>query len=99
MLTCCSRAVERSLAFATIEACKMTACKWCPNDSVARDIESARREALNRCFRIVPRQFVDFSERRLGRIRPWDDSDNSPWKTEDTSPNGTIRRIDSHSIK
>src|SRR5262249_5941890 len=99
MLTCCSRTVERALAFATIEACEMAACKWSPNDAVARDIESAGREALNRGFRIFPRQFVDFSERGLGRIRPWVDSDNPTWKTEDRSPNGTIRPIDSHAIE
>src|SRR5262249_26971847 len=99
MLTCRRRAGQRALSFTTIEACEMAACKWGPKHALARDVEASGREALTRLFRIVPRQFVDFSERGLGRIRPWGDSDNLTWKTEDRSPNGTIRRIDSHSVE
>src|SRR5438552_280459 len=62
MLAGCCRAIERPFALATIEACEMTAGKRRPHHAIARDIESARREALYRCFRIPPGQFVDFRE-------------------------------------
>src|SRR5215470_3316846 len=99
MLACCVWTIERSLALAAIETREVAAGERRPNDTIARDIQSAWRESLNRRFRIVPRQLVHFSERGLGGIRSGSDSDDRTGETEDRSPNGAIGRTHSHAIE
>src|SRR5262249_25099602 len=70
-----------------------------PNDSVTGNVESARREPLNGRLRIVPRQFVNFRDRGLRRIRTRNDPDDGPGEAEDASPNRTVRRIHGYAVE
>src|SRR5215470_17423394 len=70
-----------------------------PNNSVAINIEPARREPVNRSFWIVPWQFVDFRKsccRGIGsRVQP----DYGTRKTQYRSPDRSIRRADGDTVE
>src|SRR5205807_8284649 len=71
VLPCRCRSVKWSLALATIEASKVSACDDCPDDAVAIDVQPARCEPANGRIWTVPRQFVNFRQGGRWRVRPW----------------------------
>src|SRR5262245_61214381 len=99
MLACRRRTVEWPFTFAAIKAGKMAARERRPHNTITGDIESARRETLNRGFRIVPGQFVDFGECGLGRIGSGSDPNDGARETEDRSPDTPVCRVDCYTIE
>src|SRR5277367_968810 len=76
------RAIERSFAFAAIKACQVPAGQGHPNDAVAVDVHSPRREAPHRSPGILPWDFVICGQSCFRRIRSRIQADDPSWETE-----------------
>ena len=92
MLSRGRRALQRTLALAPIEAREMSARQDRPDNALAVDVHAARRKALHRCFRIVPRHFVDLGERGLRRMLAWNEANERTRHALNGSPHRSIRR-------
>src|SRR5688572_14218023 len=92
MIAGCFRAVERSFAFAAVEAAKVTACERCPNHTFLVDIGSANAKA---------RQWdiIDFRERGLGWIGPGRNPHHRSGEAPEGAPDRAIRRVRHYRIK
>src|SRR5262249_2488583 len=99
VLTCSLRAIQRAFAFATIEARKLTAREHRPDDSIGIDVHAARREALCRRLRVVPRHFVVLGERRVRRVRPRHHANDRSRHPKYGTPDGSIHRTRRHAIE
>src|SRR6185503_11338995 len=93
------RPVQRALALATVEARKLTAREHGPDDAVGIDVHAARREALRRRFRVVPRHLVVLGERRVGRVRTRHDADDGTRHPEYRAPHRSIRWTRRHAVE
>src|SRR6185437_5537 len=90
MLSGGGRAVE-DLAFAPVEAGKMTAGERDPVDTVGIDVAAARPIAGRR-------RFVDFRKRGVGRVIAQYRANNGTGNAEHTAPDRTIDRAHGHSV-
>src|SRR4051812_36380821 len=92
MLAGRSGTVEWAFAFSPIEAREMPAGKRRPNHAVGRNIEPARTEPLHGRFRIVPREFINLSQRRRRRIRSRIETYKRSRHAQKASPDRAIGR-------
>src|SRR5260370_33220275 len=93
------RPVERSLALAPVETGEVSAGSNRPDHAVGIDVETTRRESLNRRLRIVPRQFINFRQRGGRWFRAGVQAHTAAWKAEDRTPDGSIGRAHGNAIK
>src|SRR5216684_824394 len=93
------RPIERSLALAPVETGEVSAGSNRPDHAVSIDVETARRESLNRRLRIVPWQFINFRQRSRRRIRARVQAHDAARKSEDRTPDGAIGRAHGNAVK
>ena len=70
----------------------MSAREHRPDDALAVDVHAARREALHRRLRVVPRHLVVLGQRRLGRVRSGNETNERARHSLDRSPDRAVRR-------
>ena len=70
----------------------MSAREHRPDDALAVDVHAARREALHRRLRVVPRHLVVLGQRRLRRVSAGNETHERARHPLDRSPDRAVRR-------